>query len=76
MEVTVKLCSTFSKFGEALRNGRTSIEKGSTVFDLAKKIGLPLKYVRLTFVNGTQCSLETKLAPNDLVTFLPPAIGG
>ena len=76
MEVTVKLYSTFSKYNENLENGKSSLEAGSTICDLAKQIGLPLKYVRLIFLNGVQCSLETRLAHNDLVSFLPPAIGG
>ena len=76
MEVTVKLYSTFSKYAENLENGRSNLELGSTIFDLAEKIGLPIKYVKLVFVNGVQGSLETRLAQNDVVSFLPPAIGG
>ena len=76
MEVSVKLYSTFSKYDKILQNGKIILEKNSTILDLVKRIGLPLKYVRLIFINGEQCSLDTILSDNDDVHFLPPAIGG
>jgi molybdopterin converting factor small subunit len=76
MEVSVKLISTFSQYKKNLDNGKAIISDNNTVADLAQKIGLPLKLVRLVFVNGKQADLETVLADGDNV-FLPPAgIGG
>jgi molybdopterin converting factor small subunit len=76
MEVRVKLVSTFRKYRVTLNDDKTHLEKGSTVRDLALKIGLPLKYVKLTAVNGKQTDLDFPLSNNDTVYFFPPAIGG
>jgi molybdopterin converting factor small subunit len=76
MEVRVKLVSTFRKYRDTLNDDKTHLEKGSTVRDLALKIGLPLKYVKLTAVNGKQTDLDFPLSNNDTVYFFPPAIGG
>jgi molybdopterin converting factor small subunit len=76
MEVHVKLISTFSKYRENLNNSKAVVKDGDTVEALAKKVGLPLKYVRLVFVNGKQEELDRVLTEGDSVFFLPPAIGG
>lgn len=76
MEVTVKLLSTFRKYGDHLPNGKAKLKEGSSVQDLVMEIGLPPKYVRLVFVNGRQVNLQTMLSHEDTVVFLPPAIGG
>lgn len=76
MKVRVKLVSTFRKYRDTLNDDKTHLEKGSTVRDLALKIGLPLKYVKLTAVNGKQTDLDFPLSNNDTVYFFPPAIGG
>ena len=76
MEVNVKLGSTFSKYTENLSDGKATLKERATVRDLAKEVSLPLKLVRLTFINGKQRRLESVLSEGDTVFFLPPAIGG
>lgn len=76
MQVSVKLISTFSQYKKNLDGGKALIDDGDTVADLAQKIGLPLKFVRLVFVNGEQADLETKLTDGDSVFFPPAGIGG
>jgi len=76
MEVRVKLVSTFRKYQDTLKGDIAHVEKGSTVRDLALKIGLPLKYLKLTAVNGKQTDLDFPLSNGDTVYFFPPAIGG
>jgi len=76
VEVTVKLYSTFSKYQDNLKDGKIDLEENSTILDLARRIGLPLKYVRLVFVNGEQRTKETRVSHRDVVHFHPPAIGG
>jgi molybdopterin converting factor small subunit len=76
MQVSVKLISTFSQYKKNLEDGKAVLKDGDTVADLAQKIGLPLKFVRLVFVNGKQADLETNLADGDSVFFPPAGIGG
>jgi molybdopterin converting factor small subunit len=76
MEVSVRLISTFSQYKKNLENGKAVLNDGETVRDLAQKIGLPLKFVRLVFVNGVQADLKTVLADGDSVFFPPAGIGG
>jgi molybdopterin converting factor small subunit len=76
VQVSVMLVSRFARFAKNFCDGKVELEDNSSVRDLAEKIGLPLEYVRIVLVNDGQASLETVLANNDRVTFLPPAIGG
>ncbi|MCG2774192.1 MAG: hypothetical protein L6406_00795 [Desulfobacterales bacterium] len=76
IEVNVKLGSTFSKYTENLADGKATVKEGATVRDLVKEVILPLKLVRLIFINGKQGALESILSEGDTVFFLPPAIGG
>ena len=76
MEVNVKLGSTFSKYTENLANGKITVKEGAIVRNLVKEVNLPLKLVRLIFINGKQGDLDAVLSEGDTVFFLPPAIGG
>lgn len=76
MEVSVKLISNFLVYEKNLHQGKATVEDGDTVETLARKLGLPMKYVRLVFVNGKQVGLESVLSQDDSVFFLPPALGG
>lgn len=76
MEVYVKLVSTFAKYGTNLNKGRVALEEGDTIEALARKLGLPMRYVRLVFVNGKQVQLDSVLFQGDNVLFIPPAVGG
>jgi molybdopterin converting factor small subunit len=76
MEVNVKLISTFRKYQDIVNDDKAHLKNGSTVRDLALKIGLPLKIVKLTAVNGKQTDLDFVLSNGDTVHFFPPAIGG
>ena len=76
IEVNVKLGSTFSKYTENLADGKATVKEEATVRDLVKEVTLPLKLVRLIFINGKQGELESVLSEGDTVFFLPPAIGG
>ena len=76
IEVNVKVGSTFSKYTENLADGKATVKEEATVRDLVKEVTLPLKLVRLIFINGKQGKLESVLSEGDTVFFLPPAIGG
>jgi molybdopterin converting factor small subunit len=76
IEVNVKLVATFSKYEKNLAKGKTTVKDGAIVRDLVKKVDLPLKLIRLIFINGKQGDLNAILSEGDTVFFLPPAIGG
>jgi len=76
IEVNVRLVATFSKYKKNVANGKTTAKDGATVRDLVKKVDLPLKLIRLIFINGKQGDLDAILSEGDTVFFLPPAIGG
>ena len=76
IEVNVRLVATFSKYAENLTNGKTTVKDGAIVRDLVKKVDLPLKLIKLIFINGKQEDLDVVLSEGDTVFFLPPAIGG
>lgn len=76
MEVNVKLISTFSQYKKNLDNGKATLKKGDSIEVLARQIGLPVKYVRLVFVNGKQADLNTVLSEGDEVFFPPAGIAG
>ena len=76
MEINVKLGSTFSKYTENLANGKTTVKDGAIVRDLVIDVNLPLKLVRLIFINGKQGDLDAVLSEGDTIFFLPPASGG
>lgn len=76
MQVNVKLISTFSQYKKNLDNGKATLKERDTVEVLAQKIGLPIKYVRLVFVNGKQADHKTVLSEGDNVFFPPAGIAG
>ncbi len=76
MEVSVKLVSTFLEYEKNLDQGKATLNDGETVGMLAEKIGLPMKYVRLVFINGKQVDLGSVLSQGDNIYFVPPALGG
>lgn len=76
MEVSVQLVSTFLVYEKNLDQGKATLKDGDTVESLAEKLGLPMKYVRLVFLNGKQVGLESALSQGDSVLFVPPALVG
>ena len=76
MIVTVQLLSLFAKYLQGYPDGKVELEAGASVQDLAEKLGLPIKLVRIITVNGKQETRDKILSDGDLVFIFPPALGG
>jgi len=50
--------------------------EGSTAYDLARDLGLPLKKVEAVFINNVAHSLNYIIQPGDSVAFIPTGIPG
>ena len=48
----------------------------ATVRDAAIALGVPPDLIHAVFVNDRQVTLETQLAPGDMVRIFPPVVGG
>jgi molybdopterin converting factor small subunit len=52
------------------------IEQGSTLRELAVKLGIPTEKVKLVFVDGLHASWDRPLKGGERVNFFPPVAGG
>jgi molybdopterin converting factor small subunit len=55
---------------------RFGVEPNTTVGQLADALGVPLKEMKLIFINGRKCGLDTLLKDGDRVGIFPPVGGG
>lgn len=79
MRVEVQLFATLAAFLPSEgRDGIAELEipEGSTVVDLARRLGIPPDLARVVLVNGHDIGSEAPLAPEDIVTIFPPLAGG
>ena len=79
MRVEVHLFATLVSFlPPESRNGAVSLDvpDGSTVHDVASRLGIPSSLDRVTLVNGRDAEPERALSPGDVVTVFPPLMGG
>ncbi len=73
--VTVLLGGNLRKEAQAgPMERRLEIPAGSRVTDLIDRLELPMKRVRMVFLNGRALSPETELAENDRVGLFPPEL--
>jgi len=52
------------------------LAEAATVGDAAAALGVPPELIHAVFVNDQQVTLETQLAPGDMVRMFPPVVGG
>jgi sulfur-carrier protein len=79
VRVEVQLFATLVSFlPPDSRNGATTLDmpEGSTVRDVARRLGIPGDFDRVSLVNGQAAELERALHPGDVVTVFPPLMGG
>ena len=79
MRVEVQLFATLSSFlPPGGRNGAATLEipEGSTIRDVAGRLGIPSDLERVSLVNGQVAEPERILCPGDVVIVFPPLMGG
>ena len=79
MRVEVQLFATLVSFlPPESRNGAATLEmpEGSTVRDVAGRLGIPGDLDRVSLVNGQEAEPERALRSGDVVTVFPPLMGG
>jgi len=79
VKVAVQLFATLAAFLPPQgRDGSAQLEipEGSTVVDLARRLGIPPDLARVVLVNGHDVGPEAPLAAQDIVTIFPPLAGG
>lgn len=80
MTVRVQLFATLAAYSPSGRadGGAASVEvpEGTTVEELAARLGIPADVPRLALVNGREVEPTHRLAPGDEVTLYPPLAGG
>ena len=79
VRVEVHLFATLVSFmPPETRNGAATLEmpEGSTVRDVAGRLGIPVDLDRVSLVNGQEAEPELPLRSGDVVTVFPPLMGG
>jgi sulfur-carrier protein len=79
VRVEVRLFATLRSFlPPDSRDGVVFLDvpDGSTVRDVAKRLGIPPDLERVALVNGLDRTPDTRLDAGDVVTLFPPLSGG
>jgi sulfur-carrier protein len=62
--------------GHAPPDGRLTLPSGATAGDAADALGLPADAAAVILRNGAPAERDTRLAPGDALSFVPPITGG
>lgn len=79
MKVEVHLFATLTAFlppGSRTGVAVLDVPAGSTVRDVASRLGIPPDLDRVGLVNGREAEPDTSLRADDVVTLFPPLAGG
>jgi len=79
LRAEVRLFATLAAFLPADgRDGTAELDvpEGSTVTDVAARLGIPHDLARVVLVNGRDVGAEARLTARDVVTIFPPLAGG
>ncbi|PKO08190.1 MAG: molybdopterin synthase sulfur carrier subunit [Chloroflexi bacterium HGW-Chloroflexi-2] len=79
MIVKVKLFATLRKYLPGVELGKSSdieLESGSSIAQLYDVLGIPAEEIKLAYVNGIFCEMDTELKDGDEIGIFPPIGGG
>jgi sulfur carrier protein ThiS len=79
VEVEVHLFANLADYGPpGAREGAARVElpAGATLDDLLRRLRIPAELPRLLLVNGHDVEPTARLSPGDVVSVLPPLVGG
>lgn len=79
IEVRVRAYATLRDYLPGVPAGESStvaVPEGTTIAQLADRLGIPAAEVKTRFVNGVQRDPAHRLQPGDEVAFFPPIGGG
>ena len=74
-KIQLKLFATLTKYLPA-DSDHISIIPGETVAQVLEKLGVPLKEVKLVFIDGVRKELSHALSGGERVGIFPPVGGG
>jgi molybdopterin converting factor small subunit len=79
MKVGIRLQAILRRYRPAGFRGdvvQVDVPETATVRDAASALGVPVEWIHAVFVNDGQATLDTRLAPEDVVRIFPPVVGG
>jgi molybdopterin converting factor small subunit len=79
VRVEVRLFATFASYlppGSGGGAAMIEMPAGSTVDDVAARLGIPSGLQRIVLVNGYDAGPDRCLSAGDIVTLFPPLAGG
>jgi sulfur-carrier protein len=74
VNVTVRCLASLA--GQAPPDGRLTLPDGATADDAAKALALSEAGLAVILRNGAPADRDTRLAPDDTLSFVPPISGG
>lgn len=74
MNITVRCLASLA--GQAPPDGRLRLPDGATAGDAADALNLSEAAVVVILRNGAPADRDTPLAPDDILSFIPPISGG
>ncbi|MCX7694707.1 MAG: MoaD/ThiS family protein [Caloramator sp.] len=76
IKVNAKAFAMLSKYIETNKNFEISVEKGATLRDVLRKLGLPEDEIFTCTINGENATLDDEVKDGDNVGFYPYLGGG
>jgi sulfur-carrier protein len=79
MEVEVHLFANLAEYrppGGGAGPARVELPAGATLYDLLRRLRIPDEIPRLLLVNGRDVEPTVRLSAGDVVSVLPPLVGG
>jgi molybdopterin converting factor small subunit len=73
--ISIQFFATLSPFTPA-NHQNYPVDDGATVMDVLKELNVPVKDIRLVFVNGVKGEFSSILQNGDRIGVFPPVGGG